>query len=157
MHMPQIEIHRNFVDHSSFVALFSGLPSFCILFVLAIIHRHGRPAKKEKKNGEGLGAFITWTMLGGCEVDVGGERLNCQKEHIAWWPSVWMLYHSFGLQTLAWMKLFVLLSKELTFKFTAYILKYQLPLNPPPVHSSDEWSQASSIFRFHVLLWTQIE
>ena len=41
---------------------------FVLLFGLTITHRSRRAEKK----GEGLGAFITWMMSGGYEVDVGG-------------------------------------------------------------------------------------
>ena len=59
MYMPQIEIHKNFVDHSmQFCSILFRPPLFFILFVIAIIYRRGRPAK-QKKNGVGLGAFIT--------------------------------------------------------------------------------------------------
>ena len=51
---------------------FPGLPSFYLLFVFTIIHGSRRPAK----NGEGLGAFITWMTSGGCKV---GEGPNCQN------------------------------------------------------------------------------
>ena len=39
------------------VASFPGLPHFYLPFVFTIIHGSGRPAK----NGERLGAFITWS------------------------------------------------------------------------------------------------
>ena len=50
-------------------SLVPGLSCFYALrFVLTIIHGSGRAAK----NGEGLGAFITWVTSGCCKVDMGG-------------------------------------------------------------------------------------
>ena len=60
------------------------------------------------------------------EVDVGEEEAQLPKQHTG--SSVWALYCSFGLQTLAWSKL-LLIGKKLAFKFSTYIFEYQ-PLLP---------------------------
>ena len=117
-------------------SLFPGLPRFYLPFVLTIIHRSGRLAK----NGEALRAFITWMTSGGREgghrgggaqlpkVDVrwteGGKGPNCQNstlDHLFKCSTT-----VYGLQTLAWLKLLVLKSKKLTFKFSTYIFEYWL-------------------------------
>ena len=58
--------------------------------------------------------------------------------------SVWVLYHSFGLQTLAWSKLLVLIGK-----FGMYILNIgSSSHHPTRVHWHDGCSQAFSVFRW---------
>ena len=52
------------------VASFPDLLRFYFLLAFIIIHRTGRPVK----NGEGLGAFVMWMMLAGCEGGWGGGR-----------------------------------------------------------------------------------
>ena len=68
---------------------------------------------------------VRWTR-GGCRG--GGAQLPKQRTG----PSVRVLHHVFGLQTLAWWKLLVLTGKKLALKFSAYVFEYR-PL-PPYVH-----------------------
>ena len=68
---------------------------------------------------------VRWTW-GGCR----GWGAQLPKQRTG--PSVWALYHTFRLQTLAWWKLLVLSGKKLAFKFSTYIFEYR-PL-PPYVH-----------------------
>ena len=103
------------------VASFPGLPPFLPSFAFTLIHGSGSSAK----NGEGLGAFITWMTSGGCEVDMGGGgvggRVQLPKQHTR--LSVRVLYRSFELQTLASSKLLVLIGKKHAFKFSMYIFE----------------------------------
>ena len=125
--------------------------AFC-LCSLTIIHCTGRP----QKNGEGLGAFIMWMMSGGREVDIrGGEGAQlskqCMFEHS-------IIYRSFGLQMLAWLKLHVLVltSKKLAFKFSTMNIG---PSIPTSTSCPLMWWMLPGLPRFsrwsHVLLWTQ--
>ena len=122
------------------------------------MHKSGRLVK----NGEGLGAFITWMTSGEHEVDVGGGGDQLAELHTG--SSVQALYHVFGLQTLAWSKLLVLTGKKLAFKFSTYIFECRpLPPCPPRIHLASTWwmfpglPHFSPVFHSHVLLWTQTE
>ena len=90
------------------------LPTICV-------HNNTRSGRL-LENWEGLGAFITWMMSGGHEVDRGGEGVKLPKQRSG--SSVQMLYHSFALQTLQRMKLLVMTGKKLTFNFCTYIYEY---------------------------------
>ena len=88
----------------------------------------------------------------------GREGVQLPKQHTG--SSVQMLYHSFGLQTLAWMKLLVTTGKKLTFKFSTYIFEYwPLPtyihLVSTHVMNAPRPSLFFAAFRSHILLWIQ--
>ena len=75
-----------------------------------------------------MGAFITWMVSGGHEVDIVGGGGLLPKQHMR--SSVQALYCSFGLQTLVWSKLLALSGKKLTFKFN--LVNTNLNVSPPP-------------------------
>ena len=85
--------------------------------------------RKKKKNGEGLGAFITWMMSGGWEVEIEGWGQTAKTTHC--------IIHSLGLQTLAWSKRPIMTNKKLAFEFSEYIY---LNISPAPyIHLASTW------------------
>ena len=106
---------QTWVDHG----LLSRPPQF-LPFVC--VQKNAQKQKSSEKQ-EGLGWFIAWMTSGGHEGDVGGGA-QLLKQHTR--LSVWVLYHSFGLQTLAWSKLLVFIGKKPAFTCSKYIL------TPPP-------------------------
>ena len=101
---------------------------FVLLFTLTITHRSRRAEKK----GEGLGAFITWMMSGGYEVDVGGVGSVVDSTCLHW-VHCWVRYKHF--------------TARLDSRF--YSNSAQPCLNLPTstrCHSRDEFSQSFSVY-----------
>ena len=99
-------------------------------------------------------------MSGGREVDVKRGGAQLPKQHTG--PSIWALYRIFGLQTLAWWKLLVLIGKN---SFSS-LLRIYLNIGPSLPTSTSRpltwWMlpglpRFSPVFRSHVLLWTLTE
>ena len=81
---------------------------------------------------------------------MGGGRVQLPKQCTT--LSVRALYRSFEFQTLASLKLLILIDKKHAFKFSTYIFEYQPPPPPrlPRAHSRDECSEAFPVFLCHV-------
>ena len=75
------------------------LPSVCV--------DNNTQEQKTSENGEGLEAFITWMMSCGHKRGRRGERAQLLKPCTRF---IRVLYHSFGLQTLAWLKPLILIT-----------------------------------------------
>ena len=92
----------------------------CVLFQLA---KYCKMRRTWSNSNPSYSTIYGWAYI-------VGERPNCK---ITRWIICQMLYHSFGLQTLAWLQLFVMTGKKVAFKLHIWI-SAPPPLCPPRIH-----------------------
>ena len=110
------------------LASFPGLPCFYLPFVFTIIKR----AEKQQNRGRpGSIHHDVRLMQGGHR----REGPNCKKKKQCTRSSAQVLYRSSGLQTLAWLKLLILVRNLLLNVVCTYLNIDQSLLRPPLVHS----------------------